>query len=305
MQQSLVPHAFYRYTSPRRLIDIRPAGAYAKGTLRDAVSYPYDHKDSLEEFAKKIMLGFTGAHLHIFDVDGRVAQELAGLLSCTFLHGGYKGFQRWREEIFSSFQFIVIGGCTGSGKTDLLQKMAQWGFQVLNFEELAQHRGSVFGFMNEAQPRHEEFHNKLLSHCMAMDEHRPVWIEEKGDYLGHVGIPQAIKDRMLYAPYVMLSVPFAERLQRIMERYNNLPAGQFRQAIRQLEKRMGTSRNHKALHYYDSGQQERCFELLLNYYDEAYETRRSKAEPVLQFEVLSSDCTVDQFKKVEEHCLVR
>ena len=37
---------------------------------------------------------------------------------------------------------------------------------------------------------------------------------------------------------------------------------------------MGISQNHKALHYHDTGQKTKCFELLLNYYDSAYDRRR-------------------------------
>ena len=46
--------------------------------------------------------------------------------------------------------------------------------------------------------------------------------------------------------------------------------------MQSLEERMGTSQNHKALHFHDTGQKEKCFELLLRYYDRAYEKRREK-----------------------------
>ena len=75
---------------------------------------------------------------------------------------------------------------------------------------------------------------------------------------------------------IHLDVDFEQRLRHIMETYNIDNVEAFRRSIKTLEERMGTSQNHKALHFYDKGQKENCFELLLRYYDRAYEKRREK-----------------------------
>jgi tRNA 2-selenouridine synthase len=71
-----------------------------------------------------------------------------------------------------------------------------------------------------------------------------------------------------------LELPFKERLDYLIKVYGDFEPSEFKIALRKLEPRMGTSNNHKALHFYESGQVRKCFELLLNYYDKAYAKRR-------------------------------
>ena len=60
------------------------------------------------------------------------------------LKGGYKAFRRFvLDQFIVERKFRVVGGHTGSGKTDLLMLMKEAGHQVIDLEGLANHRGSV------------------------------------------------------------------------------------------------------------------------------------------------------------------
>ena len=81
--------------------------------------------------------------------------------SIVRLDGGYRAFRRWLiEELdtsIDSFDAIVLGGRTGSGKTILLQKIQN----IIDLEALANHKGSSFGRHITPQPTQIDFENAL------------------------------------------------------------------------------------------------------------------------------------------------
>ena len=83
--------------------------------------------------------------------------------SVEVLNGGYKAYrQKVLQELANPFNFVVVGGPTGSGKTHVLKALQNSGEQVIDLEGLAHHRGSAFGHMGlEEQPSSEYFENLL------------------------------------------------------------------------------------------------------------------------------------------------
>ena len=81
------------------------------------------------------------------------------------VEGGYKQYRRWVLDQFeATYALFILGGMTGSGKTRILHELRSLGQQVIDLEELAQHRGSSFGSMNKlVQPTQEQFENNLAS----------------------------------------------------------------------------------------------------------------------------------------------
>ena len=53
-------------------------------------------------------------------------------------------FMNWKKKIFHP-NFIVLNGYTGTGKTEILKRLAANGYPVIDFEHIAGHRGSIFG----------------------------------------------------------------------------------------------------------------------------------------------------------------
>lgn len=271
------PLTFFLWDQPRILVDIRPYRIFRKGSLENARSMPIDEYSSFKEFLNQEMISEPGDPVHFIDLDGKTAIQLSRLMNCDYLEGGYKHYKLWREKAFETGpQINIIGGYTGSGKTEFLAFLNQKGYQVIDLEELASHRGSVFGKIeNKEQPLHEDFQNKLLRIWLTFKHDEPVWIEEKGPFLGQTGIPESLQKRMKNAHIYHLEVPIGERLKNVVKLYGNIDPEEFKTAIRKLESRMGMSKNHKTLHLYNSGQIEKCFALLIDYYDEGYDKRRN------------------------------
>lgn len=275
---TLEPISFFKWNKPRILIDIRPENAFRKGSLEKARSIPFEEYYTVEKFLNQKIITHASEPIHIIDQDGETAKQLSEFVPMIYLEGGYKNFKSWRNRVFETGpQINILGGYTGSGKTRLLNFMNKNGYQVINLEGLALHRGSVFGkFRNEIQPSHEHFQNQLLKIWLNLDNNKPLWIEEKGPFLGQAGIPESLQKRMKNSTLYHLEVPFEERLKYLIKEYRVMDPSDFQKAIRKLEPRMGTSNSHKALHFYDSGQIEKCYKILLNYYDNGYDKRRDK-----------------------------
>lgn len=98
------------------------------------------------------------------------------------LQGGHKHFRQLVVNALATlpdqFQYRVIGGATGSGKTRLLHFLAQQGAQVLDLEALACHKGSIFGGRaNQPQPSQKAFDSQLIDVLRHFDPEQPVFVE--------------------------------------------------------------------------------------------------------------------------------
>jgi tRNA 2-selenouridine synthase len=193
------------------------------------------------------------------------------------LCGGYKSFRRWVLGSFAKpCRLTIVGGETGSGKTDLLRQMAQ-DRAVIDLEDLACHRGSVFGDIG-SQPSQEQFENSL---ACALECHRSeqIWIEDESQKIGSVKIPTPFFVQMRQAPAVILQRPFEARLQACLDEY--LPMGPVRisAAIMRLEKRLGSNAARQALSALQNQDYRQCCQILLSYYDKKYRYGISQRDP--------------------------
>jgi tRNA 2-selenouridine synthase len=141
------------------------------------------------------------------------------------LQGGYKAFREQvraqLESLPQRFDFAVIAGRTGSGKTRLLQALIGEGAQVLDLEALACHRGSVLGGLpHDPQPTQKAFDTALWHALQTFDPTRPVFVESESRKIGAVAVPDALLSRMrANGRVVMVEMADAARVQLLLEEY--------------------------------------------------------------------------------------
>jgi tRNA 2-selenouridine synthase len=141
------------------------------------------------------------------------------------LQGGYKAFRvQVREQLQTlpaRFDFSVVAGRTGSGKTRLLQALRDEGAQVLDLEALARHRGSVLGGLpDEGQPTQKAFETAVWHALQGFDSARPVFVESESRKIGALAVPDALLQRMRADSRVlMVEMPDAARVQLLLEEY--------------------------------------------------------------------------------------
>ncbi len=193
-------------------------------------------------------------------------------LDVTLLEGGYKTFRQHALDLFqSSYQLKILGGHTGSGKTEILKELNLLGEQVIDLEGLASHRGSAFGSIGQEkpQPSNEHFENLIASKLFPLDINRPIWIEDESRTIGQCTIPNDFFSQMRTSPLYVIEVPKSDRILRIQKEYAPFGYQHLVVPTKKLEKRLGNQRMQEALECIENNDPY-FFSLLLDYYDKAY-----------------------------------
>ena len=199
-------------------------------------------------------------------------------IECFTLIGGYKNY---RNHILNSFgdplKIVLIGGYTGSGKTEVLHLLREYGEQVIDLEGLANHKGSAFGSIGQnPQPSSEYFENLIGSYLSAFDKRRRIWIEDESRNVGKNLIPTLFWEQMRIAPLIRLDIPFDVRLSRLMRDYGSHSSEALIASIQKIEKRIGFDKCKMAVEACSAGNIAEAAAICLQYYDKAYEKQLSE-----------------------------
>ena len=143
----------------------------------------------------------------------------------TLVDGGYKAFRAALvadlPQLAAQFDYRVICGTTGSGKTRLLQALAALGAQVLDLEALASHRSSVLGLIpGKPQPTQKAYDSLIWAALKSFDVNRPVYIESESKKVGNVVIPEGLITAMRAAPCLQIELSEDARVALLLEDYD-------------------------------------------------------------------------------------
>ncbi len=194
------------------------------------------------------------------------------------LTGGYRAYRRHvAAELVTlpaRFRFAVLCGLTGSGKSRLLEALAQTDAQVLDLEQLADHRGSLLGDApNRPQPSQKHFETGIHDALARFDPARPVFVESESQRIGVLQVPPALLAAMRSADCLAVETPLAQRVELLVEDYrhwcDDVPALDARLApLAPLVGRKAVARWHDLAVGGDFGTL--VTELLAEHYDPAY-----------------------------------
>ncbi len=141
------------------------------------------------------------------------------------LDGGYKAFRAHINEVLLEtppFDFRVICGTTGSGKSRLLEVLDGIGAQVLDLEQLAAHRGSVLGNLpSQPQPSQKMFETRIWHKLRHFDPARPVFVESESKKVGLLRVPDGLMNKMRSSPCISLNLSRPNRVRLLMEDYEH------------------------------------------------------------------------------------
>jgi len=197
--------------------------------------------------------------------------ETAGL-EATLLEGGYKAYRRFiRQQFSKEAKIIVLGGYTGSGKTDVLKALEKQGEQFLDIEGIANHKGSAFGHLGQKpQPSNEQFENNLADAWRKFDFKRTIWVEDESRMLGRCGIPDPLFRKMRNSILLKIIIPKTEREKRLVKEYGELAQEGLLQSLEKIEQRLGGLATKEAREALESGDVKKVAEITLFYYDKSY-----------------------------------
>lgn len=303
------------------IIDVRSEGEFVQGHIPGAISLPlFNNAERAEigtlykqqgqqpailkglEHAGPKMLSLASAGLAIAK-DRKIAvlcwrggmrsSSVAWLLESvglevTVLQGGYKAYRRLCLEAFAApRRLVVLGGKTGSRKTQILAELKAQGLGTVDLEALAAHRGSAFGYLPakdgslsgvEGQPTQEQFENDLGAELIKSPADKPLLIEDESRLLGRLHIPDPLWHQMRSAPVFVLEWPIEKRIEHLLEIYN-APEEAIRANLKSIHKRLGMERYKEALTAISEGRRADVCRIVLDYYDRAYSYGLSQRNP--------------------------
>lgn len=326
------------------LLDVRAETEFAHGTLPNAVNLPILNDNERQQVgicyknegqAAAIKLGnklisgttkakrvakwqaFIEAHPEsaLFCWRGGLrSKTAAGWLAekntpLPRIEAGYKAVRTQLLQTLSQIPhksaLVILGGKTGTGKTQLLRQI----YQHVNLEALAKHRGSAFGGHLTPQPTPINFENNLALRLLGHQNSKSLLLEDEGRTIGRLTIPAVLHDAMQQADIVLLEEPLEQRVHAIFQEYIVSALADYRQAHKEdadehfcnwllnslfrIRKRLGGERYqklHRSMqcafkqhpHNLD-GHLAWITDLLVHYYDPMYEYQLNKKNARIQF----------------------
>lgn len=223
--------------------------------------------------------------------------NLAGIPTLR-LAGGYKSYRRFINNYFNeppNFNFLVLYGLTGVGKTEILERLSFKDIPTLNLEALAKHRGSVFGAVGlPSQPSQKKFETDLYSVLNQYQANQYIFVEGESKKIGKLFIPEKIYAAIQRGKRILIYDSMLNRVNRIIKEYlvkSKYNIQEFETAITHLQKRIGNSKMQELLELlYTENFAEIVKELLISYYDKLY---HHPDNPSIEYDFCISSANID------------
>jgi tRNA 2-selenouridine synthase len=239
------------------LVDVRSPGEFQEATIKGAVNIPLFSdeerkiigtvytRESVEK-AKRIGLEVASKKLlHIYDeikdlekkhgrvilfcARGGMRSGVLGMLLCTLgvnverISEGYKGYRKFINENLSllndKVQYIVLHGNTGVGKTEILKQLECDGFDVLDLEGFANHRGSLLGTVGLGKTTSQKEFESKIYHMLKECKSSYVFIEAESKRIGNAIIPDFIFSKMKSGIHIFVDADIEFRTDIIIKEY--------------------------------------------------------------------------------------
>ena len=144
--------------------------------------------------------------------------------NAQILDGGYKSYRREVVAQLSTlpqrFQYQVVTGQTGSAKSRILERLDQLGAQVLDLEQLANHKGSVLGNIpNSPQPSQKMFESRILLQLLKFNPEKMVYVEAESRKIGTLHVPDVLLEQMRQSPCIRIDASIEARVAYLIEDY--------------------------------------------------------------------------------------
>ena len=189
------------------------------------------------------------------------------------LTGGYKAYRNWVLAQFEkNYSMKVLGGYTGSGKTEILLQLQKSKIPVIDLEGLANHKGSAFGALGQnEQNSQEQFENNLATALFdTTSKHPYFWIEDESQRIGTNMLPMSFFKNLRGSICYFIDIPFASRLKFIVQGYGKFAVTDLIAATLRIQKKLGGLETKNVVHLFVENNIEAAFSILLKYYDKMY-----------------------------------
>jgi tRNA 2-selenouridine synthase len=296
---------FLEYSSGIPIIDVRSPAEFEHAHINGAINIPlFDNQERALIGTLYKKKGQSEAILTGFEIAGKKIKPIAeeglkaaksgtllihcwrggmrsesmawifnkiGITTYT-LKGGYKSYRNYIRKYFSKkFKIYVLGGLTGSGKTEILCKLENAGKQVINLEKIAHHKGSVFGFLgNQHQNSNEQFENDLFESLYLLNPLKAIWIEDESRNIGRNIIPTEFFKAMNKSPMIIIEIGKELRTKRLVEEYGKFSNEELISCLNKISRRLGGLNTQLSIKALNEGKPDLTASIVLDYYDKTY-----------------------------------
>ena len=278
---------YIKFLNASPSIDLRSPKEFRKGTIPNSVNLPILNDDEHHEVGKifrangrkaaidygyKIISGEkktnrieswikyikNNSNCSIFCYRGGLRSKIAYEwinskgVSVNRLDFGYK---KYRQQILLMHQdiknyaekWLILGGLTGSGKTDLIKKYRC----SIDLEFIANHRGSAFGKTGIDQPSQSNFESLVSEEYLIKQNSTFLLMEDESRFIGKVQLPGKWYDKMQASKIILLESDLEERANKIYLNYIKEPGNSrlskielqsyYLFALNKIRKRLGSN----------------------------------------------------------------
>ncbi|MGI6548840.1 MAG: tRNA 2-selenouridine(34) synthase MnmH [Syntrophomonadales bacterium] len=194
------------------------------------------------------------------------------------LSGGYKAYrnhvlQELRE--MPQGRVVVLHGLTGTGKTEIIRRMAEDGWPAIDLEDLANHRGSVFGGLGlREQPKQKLFDSLLYENMKQFAEHHYLIVESESKKIGKLFLPDHLYAKMREGMHVLVYDNLENRIKRLHREYvedTRNKTNDFLECVQGLKRYLGKTKTQELTELIYNGKLSDAIRILLtDYYDPLY-----------------------------------
>jgi tRNA 2-selenouridine synthase len=335
MNTELDISSFLQKSAQILVLDVRTPAEYQQGHIPEAISFPlfqdderttigtlYKQKGREKAILKSIEI--TGPKMFRFASQARKLTRnnqlmlhcwrggmrsssmawiigLTGIITFT-LKDGYKAYRNYVLDKFNDpLNLIVLGGKTGSGKTEILRVLRKKGEQIIDLEAIAHHKGSAFGALGEqCQNRNEQFENDLAWHIDKLNPYKTTWIEDESRTLGINTLPAGLFNQIRSARLVYLDAEKSFRIKRLVVDYASFGTSELEECIGKISQRLGGLNTKNAIEALKNKDFKKVAETVLSYYDKTYNYGLGKRNPETVHKIFLSE---DNFDSISEEII--
>ncbi len=219
----------------------------------------------------------------------------------SLVDGGYKKLRTLCLETVelkngSDKKWIILGGYTGSGKTDFILPYKS----TIDLEGIANHRGSAFGKKLSGQPSPCNFEN-MLAVTYLKNKSNWLLLEDESRLIGKNILNNNWYSKMQNSDLIILEVDLKDRVNNILNEYimnplengveNEILTSMMTQALFNIQKRLGGERYLEIKAIMDEGFKDQnenrhrtwIEKILTGYYDPMYNYKMEKRKDSIIF----------------------